>query len=269
MVFVDLDLARQLEGIEAWWASEFARVRQEIRPEADTAVVRVAGGYACFLGEGAPINEAKGMGMDGPVSVADFEAMERVFFDRKVTAKVMVCPLADPSLLQGLASRGYRSHEFEDVLYRVLDPSEEFPSTPEGIELGWASLDEVAICGETLARGFVAPDEPDEALLGLFEISSMIAGTAGLLAKIQGLPAGAASLLIRDGLAMLGGAWTLPIYRNRGIQTALSHARLGFASKSGCIFAVVGAVPGSTSHRNAERLGFRVAYTKLALLRDP
>jgi GNAT superfamily N-acetyltransferase len=268
MVFVDLDLARRLEGLETWWASEFAEIRQEIRPEADTARVSVAGGYACYLGEGAPINEAKGMGMAGPVSVEDFETMERVFFDRGVTAKVMVCPLADPSLLQGLASRGYRPIEFEDVLFRVLDPAETFAGVPEGIELEWVNSDDSAICGETLARGFVAPEEPNAAMLELFEISSRIEGVVGLLARVDGEPAGAASLLIRAGLAMLGGASTLPIYRNRGIQTALAHARLARASKLGCDLAVVGALPGSTSHRNAERLGFRVAYTKLALVRS-
>jgi GNAT superfamily N-acetyltransferase len=269
MVFVDLDLARRLERIEAWCNSEHARVRQNVRPEADTALVEVAGGYASFMGVGAPLTEAKGMGMTGPVSADDFEVMERVFFDRGVTAKVMVCPLADPSLLQGLASRGYRASEFEDVLYRVLDPGEEFPGVPDGIALGWASPDEVAVCGETLARGFFAPEEPSEEILGLFQLSSQVEGTAGLLARVNGEPAGAASLLIRDGLAMLGGAATLPIYRNRGIQTALSYTRLNFASKTGCDLAVVGASPGSTSHRNAERLGFRVAYTKLALVRDP
>ena len=78
-----------------------------------------------------------------------------------------------------------------------------------------------------------------------------------------------ASLLIRDGLAMLAGAATLPPYRNRGIQTALALARIAHAARAGCDLITMGAEPGSTSHRNAERLGLRVAYTKLVLLRDP
>ena len=75
--------------------------------------------------------------------------------------------------------------------------------------------------------------------------------------------------MIRDGLAMLAGAATLPPYRNRGIQTALARVRLAHASAAGCDLVTMGAEPGSTSHRNAERLGLRVAYTKLVLLRDP
>src|SRR6185437_4539543 len=109
MIFVDLNLARRLEGIEAWCTAEFARMRLEVRPGAGTVVVSVAGWYACFLGHESPLTEAKGLGMAGPVSSEELETMERVFFDRGVPAKVMVCPLADPSLLEGLASRGYHA----------------------------------------------------------------------------------------------------------------------------------------------------------------
>src|ERR1700722_7852949 len=108
MVFIDLELARRLEGIETWVAGEYGRVQLAIDPASDISVVSMAGGVACFLGEGSPVNEARGMGMAGPVSVDDIEAMERVFLGRGVRVKVTVCPLADPSLLEGLGARGYR-----------------------------------------------------------------------------------------------------------------------------------------------------------------
>ncbi len=44
--------------------------------------------------------------------------------------------------------------------------------------------------------------------------------------------------------------------------------RLDYAAAAGCQLATMGALPGSTSQRNAERLGFRVAYTKLVLVRE-
>lgn len=269
MIFIDRDFARRLEAIESWVAAELARGRLELWPEADTAMVPVAGGVACFLGAGSPVNEARGLGMAGPVSGDDLETMERVFFDRGVACKVTVCPLADPSLLEGLAARGYRASGFEDVLYRVLDRSETFPPTPEGIELSWVDPIDGEVWGETLAKGFTAPDEPNLEMREIFQLSARIEGIVGLLARVEGEPAGAASLLIREEWAMLCGASTLPKFRNRGIQTALAHARLAHASASGCELAQFGAAPGSTSHRNAERLGFRVAYTKLALTRDP
>jgi hypothetical protein len=268
MIFADLDLARRLEGIEAWCGAECARARMQIRPEADTAAVAVAGGYAFFFGEGSPLTEAKGMGMSGPVSDEDLEAMERVFSDRGVPAKVMVCPLADPSLLEGLARRDFRPIGFEDVLYRALDRFETFTMPPREFAADWAGPDETELYGLTLARGFVAPDEPGPELLEIAAMAARVEGMKGLLAQVDGVPAGAASLLIRDGLAMLGGASTLPAHRNRGIQTSLAYMRLDHAAAAGCKLATMGAAPGSTSHRNAERLGFRVAYTKLVLFRD-
>ena len=269
MVIVDSDLARRLEAIETWCAAEYTRARLEVWPEADTAVVSVAGGVACFLGVGSPLNESRGLGMDGPVANDELETMERVFFDRGALCKVTVCPLADPSLLEGLAARGYRASAFEDVLYRELNGSETFPPAPEEIVLSWASSNEAEVLGETMLRGFSAPDEPDPEMRKLVMMSARVEGMAGMLARVDGKPAGAASLLIRDGLAMLCGASTLPSFRDRGIHTALSHARLTHAAKAGCGLVTIGAAPGSTSHRNAERLGFRVAYTKLALVREP
>ena len=270
MIFVDLDLARRLEGLETWVAGEHGRARLALWPEKDSAVVDVAGGVACYLGEGSFLNEARGMGLNGPVSVEDLDAMERVFFDRGTVCKVGVCPLADPSLLDELGNRGYRAVGFEDVLYRELDGSETFPGPPEGIVLGpTASAEEVKLGGDVLARGFVAPDEPTSGMLEHFTMSSRVEGLGGLLARVGGEPAGAACLLIRDGLAMLCGAATLPEFRNRGVQTALLHARLANASAAGCRVVQFGALPGSGSHRNAERLGFRVAYTKAMLVRDP
>ena len=268
MIIADRELARRLEGLESWCGSQFAEARRKISPEADTAAVAIAGGYALFFGKGSPLTEAKGMGMSGPVKDEDLEAMELVFSTRGVPAKLMLCPLADPSLLECLTRRGFRPTGFEDVLYQELQRSVSVPTVPEDFTVDWASPDESEIYGETIARGFVAPEEPGPEILEITKMATEVSGMKGLMARVNGEPAGAASLLIRDRVAMLAGASTLLAYRNRGIQTHLARMRLAFAAENGCEIAVMGAEPGSTSHRNAERLGFRVAYTKLVLVRD-
>ncbi len=93
--------------------------------------------------------------------------------------------------------------------------------------------------------------------------------SSAFLAFIGGEPVGGGAVLIHRGLALLAGAATLPAYRNRGVQGALHHARLTLARRSGCDLAAQGAQPGSTSQRNAERRGFRVAYTRAILVRQP
>jgi GNAT superfamily N-acetyltransferase len=70
-------------------------------------------------------------------------------------------------------------------------------------------------------------------------------------------------LAMHDGIALLAGASTKPAHRRKGAQLALLGARLAAARRHGCDLAVMAARPGSASQRNAERHGFRIAYTRL------
>jgi GNAT superfamily N-acetyltransferase len=64
-------------------------------------------------------------------------------------------------------------------------------------------------------------------------------------------------------VALLAGASTIPAARRQGAQLALLEARLRHAADEGCDLAMIGAQPGSASQRNAERHGFRIAYTRI------
>ena len=54
-----------------------------------------------------------------------------------------------------------------------------------------------------------------------------------------------------------------PDARKQGAQRALLEARLAYAAQQGCDLAMMAAAPGSASQRNAERQGFRIAYTRI------
>jgi len=56
--------------------------------------------------------------------------------------------------------------------------------------------------------------------------------------------------------------------RGRGLQTALLPARLAAVTEAGCEYAVVVTQGGTASQRNCERLGFRVAYSKVTAIRN-
>jgi GNAT superfamily N-acetyltransferase len=62
---------------------------------------------------------------------------------------------------------------------------------------------------------------------------------------------------------LFAGAATVPELRRRGLQAALLEERMRYASDHGCDLAMMVAEAGSLSQRNAERQGFRVAYTRL------
>ncbi|MDQ3256840.1 MAG: GNAT family N-acetyltransferase, partial [Acidobacteriota bacterium] len=77
--------------------------------------------------------------------------------------------------------------------------------------------------------------------------------------------AGGGCVLISEGVALLSGTSVLPEFRSRGIQSALIRARLVYSAAHGCDIATVGTTPGSSSERNVQRHGFRVAYTRVKL----
>jgi len=86
--------------------------------------------------------------------------------------------------------------------------------------------------------------------------------TVCFLADVDGTPGAAGVLCMHDGVALFGGSSTVPELRRRGLQSALLEERLRYAFDHGCDVAMMAAEVGSNSQRNAERKGFRIAYTR-------
>jgi GNAT superfamily N-acetyltransferase len=76
-------------------------------------------------------------------------------------------------------------------------------------------------------------------------------------------PAAAGALSIHEGIALFIGAATLPEFWRRGLQSTLLAERLRHAYTAGCTLAMMAAEAGGESQRNAERNGFRIAYTRI------
>ena len=56
-------------------------------------------------------------------------------------------------------------------------------------------------------------------------------------------------------------------YRRASLQAKLIQERLSRAAQAGCDMATADTEPGSASQRNYEKLGFRVAYTRVTLIK--
>jgi GNAT superfamily N-acetyltransferase len=80
---------------------------------------------------------------------------------------------------------------------------------------------------------------------------------------------GAGLIIPGHRIVALYGAATLQPYRGGGLQTAILRRRLEVAAQAGCEYAVIVTQGGTTSMRNAERLGFTLAYSKATLIKDP
>ena len=83
------------------------------------------------------------------------------------------------------------------------------------------------------------------------------------LAEFEGQPGAAGALCIHNEVALFAGAATIPQMRRRGLQAALLQERMQYAFDHGCDLAMMVTEAGSESQRNAERKGFRIAYTRM------
>jgi GNAT superfamily N-acetyltransferase len=276
MQFVDRALARRFESAEEMPQVHHAYADQKMRPHIGSAVEPIAGGHMIFAGLGSPIGRAVGMGFDAPVTDADFDRLENFYYSRKAPAQIDYCPLSDPSLLEIARKRGYGIAELNNVLARKLDPSETFPPGPEGFTIRPGKPEE-ALAFSTIVRQSFFPDggEPagfDEMLAPMFTFPGAItfvaeADVAELEAKL--VATGAGLIIPERRIVALFGAATLKPYRGRGLQTAILQRRLHIAAQAGCEYAVIVTQGGTTSMRNAERLGFTLAYSKATLIKAP
>ena len=83
--------------------------------------------------------------------------------------------------------------------------------------------------------------------------------------RIEGAVVAGGGVEIRDGVASLIGASVQTAFRRRGLQQALTVQRLVRAQELGADFACVHSRPGIATERNAQRLGFRLGYTKVVM----
>jgi len=262
MRFADHALARRLEAAEAFACLDTSKSVARLHPEIAAAAEAIAGGWAVFTGAGSPISEARGLGMSGPVTEQDMDRLEAFYRSRGDSIRIEVCPLADTSLHQLLAQRGYRLLEFSNMLARSVDADAPPAPAPQGITTRPAAAGEGPAWAKLVAHCFAEHMPVTQELLDVMSCWTQSSIGTCFFGLVDGEPAGGATVAIHQRVALMGGAGTDLRFRNRGLQQALIQARLGFAARAGCDAAMTVTLPGSGSQRNCERHGFRVVYTR-------
>lgn len=266
MEFVDLNLARRFEMAEAIACRSCAEAFHRQHPEFPVAVEEIAGGYAVFAGVDSPVTQALGVGLHGEVADSELDRLRDFFRTRGAAAAVELCPLVEMSLYERFAKRGFQLLEVSDVLFRKLSAEDSQPGVPRAdVTVRRAASDEAKLWTQTVARGFAEHFPVTQPILDVME--GFFPAAHCFIALVNGTVAGGGAVSAHEGVCGLFGASTLPEFRGRGVQTALLLARLAWATAQGCDVAVSIAQPRSTSHRNIERQGFRVAYTRTKLIR--
>lgn len=260
--------SRRIEAAEEYGALRSAQAVKAAQPGSDAAWEEFGGGHLVFVAKDHPVGRAHGLGFSGKVTTEDIEHVEEFYFRHSTAAQIDVSPYADPSLFEALNRRGFQVAEFNQTLARRISPEERFAAGVEGIEIRAVRSEETDTWRKVLAQVFFGEHaaqwedlftpwaENNPMALAAFSAGKMIAGAGGLL-------------IPHYNLAAFFGAATLPEAQGRGVQSAFMLARLKVAQQAGCDLAVTLTLPGTTSQRNAERAGFRTAYTKVVVSKAP
>jgi GNAT superfamily N-acetyltransferase len=268
-IFLTTADARRMEAAEEYGALRYAQAMKKDHPKAGMAWEEFKGGHLVFVSKGAPIGRAHGLGFAGKVTVEDIHHVEQFYFQRYTAAQVDVCPYADPSLFECLNRRGFKVAEFNQTLARWISPLDIFESSLRKIKIRPVRPEEAREWSALLSQIFF--DEKAPQFESLFLPWAASNNPLSLAAFIDGrMVAGASGMIIPEyNLAAFFGAATRAEVRGRGIQTAFLQERLKVAQAAGCDLAVTLTMPGTSSQRNVERAGFRVAYTKAVVSKDP
>lgn len=264
IIFSDLTLARRLEMAEARSNAEFVEARARLFPGSGAEWIEVAGAYAMYDGVASPCTQTFGLGLFQAITHAEMDRIEAFFRRRGAPVFHEVSPLADAALLPLLNARGYRPLEFTNVMVRpIRDGLCPAASRNEKIHARLIRDDERDLWVQTSAKGWSEFGEIADLIVGLAQVNVRRRESRSFLAELDGRPIATGSMNICGGVALLAGASTIPEGRKRGAQLALLESRLLYASEQGCDIAMICTQPGSASQRNAERQGFRIAYTRI------
>jgi hypothetical protein len=262
-IFSDLHLSRRLEKAEGRSGVGFVEARARVSPGVGACRAEVAGAYAAFDGAESPVTQTFCLGMFAAPTEEDFARIEEFFRERGAQVFHEVSPLADPATLDLLNARGYQPVEFTSVMFRPLRRGEHAARAgSDGARVRVVGSGEHELWAQTSARGWSESGFGDF-MLGLARVGAERADALCFLAELDGRAVATGALSICEGVALMAGASTVPEARGRGAQLALLDARLRHAAEQGCDLAMMCALPGSASQRNAERQGFRIAYTRV------
>lgn len=257
----DVALSRRLERCEARANASIVDARARLEPELGAAWIERAGALAMFDGVGSPCTQTFALGILQTPTAEDLDALETFFAERGAAVFHEVSPLAGMATIDLLIACGYRPVELTSVMYQPIDT---LPATVAGnVRTRPAAQEEIEQWASVAAEGWSEFVEVAPLIRELSRVAANARATQAFFGEVEGRPIATGAVAIHDGIALLAGASTIPEARNQGAQRALLQARLQYGATQGCDLAMMCAAPGSASQRNAERQGFRIAYTRM------
>lgn len=244
------------------WAEDAAALANALARQDSswgTETFPLAGGHVVLCGAGMYVNRAIAVGLDGPLSSAEWAQFEARCDAVGVAPCLETSPATDAGVLEQLTTRGYRLDGSKSATFYELGTAKRLPDRDPTFVIEPANDALLPVWQATSAAGW------GHATPTAVKVSNAFARAAAEVDderfvvasdRATGQPVGCASLTVRDGVATLGAMSTMPAQRRRGVQSALIVHRLRTATALGCDLATSTAVPGGDSERNLLRHGF-------------
>lgn len=236
--------------------------------------IEVGGGRAARGQLGIWANIAMAMGLEGPVSRDDIQRTIEWYTAAGIEPRFEVCPYVHTDFLKECEHAELVVRAFENIFWRPLQrgqrvsPLYDIPPGLSIIPVDRTDPAATAKYGECIARGFAPPGQPPAAAdIEAYTRVAAHSRTTAMLAILDERCVGGGATEVAGDIATLYAMSVLPEFRRRGIQQALMAARLEFAASQGATFATIGARPAISTGRNALRMGFHLAYTKVVLVK--
>ena len=255
------------EVVERLEHAEAAQVAADMTRRGDAVVERRHGGVLSAL-PGRGFGRAHGVTLT-VLDEGDVHDLVAWFARHDLEALVQLSAFAPERTVEALAAVGATPLRARAMWVRDAGQPVErtAPADVEVVRVDERTLDEFLT---TLLRGMRGGDgsvSDTDRRRARQELEDQ--SLAQWLARRDGEPVGAAVSMTIDGVAVLGPAGTPEEHRGRGVQRALLEERLVATAAWGAELATVTTHVDTTSGRNAERCGFRLAQHQWVLRVGP
>jgi len=212
--------------------------------------------------DGGPIHANQVLGLDAD-DLGNLDTILRFYREDGLGCDLQVnTHFLEPETARRLAEKQVLVTRIVSTQYGVPTAA---PPPPPGVTVRQMADEERDDCLHLFLDVFEVPPEEREGFLRTERLESSQPGSRLYIASVDGVPAAAAALDIRDGIGHLTAGATLPQFRRRGCQKALIERRLADAQEEGCDLALGNAASYSGSRHNMERAGMRTAVLGLLL----
>jgi len=270
MLFTTRSICAGYEKFFAEINADLIRSQQLFCPEMEPDLMKITGGWATCDGIDAYNTQVIGWGANGEVSDDEIDQVLKFYENKPGRVRIEISCFADRTLIMRLENRGFRVRGWivtagkdiieEDKNFEFKSPFKCFLATEKDEEV-WV---------DTMNRGFL-DNEDGELDPGLLPMGKAVFRSESIIPFIayEGDKAVASSsLTVKDNIACLVAATTLPSFRRKGAQRDMQKIRIAHAAKMGAKTLLFEGLPGTESLHNAYKRGITALYSSVVLARE-